>query len=541
MAEQAVATQTKAATSAAQSNQAQIRTCSCGKHVTPGGGECEQCRRAREQGVHRSVVARTPQGDAPPALRTVIQKDGDPLDMHARAVMEAHFRRDFSGVRVHTDAAAAASAREVDAAAYTVGRHVVFAAPAAARTEPLLAHELVHVVQQEGRPAPPTSAPLRIASTDHPAEREAERAVAEPTARISPVGRVAVQRSVWGAITGALGSAWSAITGVLGSAWEAVTRFFGGGTFSDAELGRYLRFLDTNRRIEGHYDSDNKAREVVGRWKAGQPSFAVLPVPIRTLLIQEMLSGYVSGADEDAILALLEEAVVGEQRAILGAVGAGRLRSSFSGDNLRQLNDLLELNATESELARRTSWTADGVMRILGRQGDERTIATIVDEGYKIISFTTAFDKWRYDDGRVEEEEVTTLKGNTCRVAEAGVCAAHEIRLRESLTDEAAAATLFHEVQHVVLGQTTTHTAGLEQEIEARVRTEHFRIRHGMPPARPNYRKPDGTVDVDAIRKSIIGSPHYDPTGRERIRRRYVGERVVPGWHKAAPKAKAKP
>jgi hypothetical protein len=63
---------------------------------------------------------------------------------------------DFSGVRVHTDARAAESARAVNALAYTVGRDVVFGAgryaPETAAGKKLLAHELTHVVQQRGAP-----------------------------------------------------------------------------------------------------------------------------------------------------------------------------------------------------------------------------------------------------------------------------------------------------------------------------------------------------------------------------------------------------
>lgn len=61
-------------------------------------------------------------------------------------------RPDFSGVRVHTDAKAAESARAVGALAYTIGRHIVFGrgqyAPRMPEGRRLLAHELAHVVQQ---------------------------------------------------------------------------------------------------------------------------------------------------------------------------------------------------------------------------------------------------------------------------------------------------------------------------------------------------------------------------------------------------------
>jgi hypothetical protein len=41
--------------------------------------------------------------------------------------MESRFLHDFGHVRVHADSAAHASARELGAAAYSVGQHVVLA------------------------------------------------------------------------------------------------------------------------------------------------------------------------------------------------------------------------------------------------------------------------------------------------------------------------------------------------------------------------------------------------------------------------------
>jgi hypothetical protein len=66
--------------------------------------------------------------------------------------MEARFGHDFSRVRVHFDAKAAASTEALNARAYTAGECVVFGAgqyaPGAAAGRRLLAHELAHVVQQ---------------------------------------------------------------------------------------------------------------------------------------------------------------------------------------------------------------------------------------------------------------------------------------------------------------------------------------------------------------------------------------------------------
>src|SRR5262249_16963648 len=62
------------------------------------------------------------------------------------------FGYDFGMVRIHADRGSAVSASAVHARAYTVGRDIVFNegeyAPASAEGKRLLAHELVHVVQQ---------------------------------------------------------------------------------------------------------------------------------------------------------------------------------------------------------------------------------------------------------------------------------------------------------------------------------------------------------------------------------------------------------
>ncbi len=79
---------------------------------------------------------------------------GHPLSDGERAFFEPRFGYDFSGVRVHTDANAAESAMSVNAQAYTVGRDIVFGkekySPGSSDGKKLLAHELTHIIQQNG-------------------------------------------------------------------------------------------------------------------------------------------------------------------------------------------------------------------------------------------------------------------------------------------------------------------------------------------------------------------------------------------------------
>lgn len=115
--------------------------------------KCAECEEEQDQQTlqKKSAGGADPQ-TAPPIVDEVLRSPGEPLDAATRAFFEPRFGHDFSHVRVHTDATAAASARMVDAAAYTVGSDLVFAggryAPGANDGRSLLAHELAHTIQQ---------------------------------------------------------------------------------------------------------------------------------------------------------------------------------------------------------------------------------------------------------------------------------------------------------------------------------------------------------------------------------------------------------
>ncbi len=102
--------------------------------------------------LERATSSASSASVVPRIVHDVLREPGQPLSPEARALMEPHFRHDFSRVRVHTDAQAAGSAKAVNALAYTVGHEVVFAsgqyAPETRAGKLLLAHELAHVVQQ---------------------------------------------------------------------------------------------------------------------------------------------------------------------------------------------------------------------------------------------------------------------------------------------------------------------------------------------------------------------------------------------------------
>jgi hypothetical protein len=193
------------------------RKCRCGGMAGPSG-ECEECRKKRQAPQMETPEAEFGPRDAifaGQASRDVVRSSGEPLDPATRTFMESGFshelsnkripsealapqngmlmvapacskfeqdaddaadrviRRgvtqvkreiagdrgsggaDFSAVRVHTDPLAARSAQNVNALAYTLGRHIVFNtgryAPSSNEGRRLLAHELTHVLQQTQR------------------------------------------------------------------------------------------------------------------------------------------------------------------------------------------------------------------------------------------------------------------------------------------------------------------------------------------------------------------------------------------------------
>lgn len=214
------------------------RTCACGARTSAPGGSCAECERKKLQpklaiggaqdaeefeadriadavmsdrgvaatsGGLAAQVRRAPVQSgagagaaAPPVVDHVLAGPGEALDSGARHFMERRFGRDFSNVRVHVDAQAAASARAVDAHAYTVGDHVVFGtgryAPSTVDGRRLLAHELTHVLQQGGALrraslSPDIGGSLKSEDEEQPVQRlQRQSATHDDDTRTQPLG-----------------------------------------------------------------------------------------------------------------------------------------------------------------------------------------------------------------------------------------------------------------------------------------------------------------------------------------------------------------
>jgi hypothetical protein len=126
------------------------RKCACGNESEQECSECSKNRLARQP-----EAASEPAGpEATAMVGGVLKTPGQPLTGSARRALEPRFGYDFSRVRVHDGSQAAESASAVNAAAYTVGNHIVFGkgryAPGTNEGDRLLAHELTHTIQQTG-------------------------------------------------------------------------------------------------------------------------------------------------------------------------------------------------------------------------------------------------------------------------------------------------------------------------------------------------------------------------------------------------------
>jgi|KBSSwiStaDraftv2_1062776.scaffolds.fasta_scaffold04794_10 hypothetical protein len=224
---------------------------------------------------------------APPSVDRALASPGRPLETALRLDMERRFGYDFSRVRVHANRQAIESARDVSAYAYTVGHDIVFGdgqyAPHTPAGRNLLAHELVHVAQQS--------------------ESQVSRKV---------------QR--------------------LGF-FESIGVFLGisEGDYSPNELFEYLRIISLSGKIEGSYDSDNKARDVVRKWRSGKLDIDLFPVT-RKLLIQEMQDGVVLDGDREGIMTLLENSNNRDLREIFspGGVDPKQLRKDLDSGNFKK-------------------------------------------------------------------------------------------------------------------------------------------------------------------------------------------------------------
>lgn len=126
-----------------------------GSPADPAEREADRAAERALRGESLRVSKSARRSDARPEARPPgLAGSGQALDPAIRAAFEPSFGTSFAEVRIHTDSAADAAAREMDASAFTLGRRIGFGANEYAPGTPdgrrLLAHELAHVAQDGG-------------------------------------------------------------------------------------------------------------------------------------------------------------------------------------------------------------------------------------------------------------------------------------------------------------------------------------------------------------------------------------------------------
>lgn len=119
--------------------------------------KCAHCEEEQKD-VHMKSGSNVSNGaTASPTVHDVINSPGQSLDDGTRNLMESRFGYDFGKVQIHNDSLAHQSSAEINALAYTHGNHITFGVgqyqPHTNAGKQLLAHELVHVIQQNSHSA----------------------------------------------------------------------------------------------------------------------------------------------------------------------------------------------------------------------------------------------------------------------------------------------------------------------------------------------------------------------------------------------------
>jgi len=131
----------------------------------PGAASCPQCEE-ETGGKPEGLLQRSADGYAPSTVGSGLGASGlagslgsgRPLDASTRASLEPHLGRSLGQVRIHTGPEAAGAARALNAHAFTLGQDIAFAegayAPGSTEGRRLMAHEIVHTIQQAGGLSP---------------------------------------------------------------------------------------------------------------------------------------------------------------------------------------------------------------------------------------------------------------------------------------------------------------------------------------------------------------------------------------------------
>jgi hypothetical protein len=171
--------------------------CACGSRCPKCHIEKQSCEHMQTKPVQASDAGKSV---APTIVHEALHSRGQQLDTSTREFMESRFDHDFSRVRVHTDSTAIEATQSVNALAFTVGQDIAFGrdkySPQSPSGRELLAHELVHVMQQNSSPSL-LGIPLALSEPGDELEREADRVakdVLPPSSGVRQLAEPHVQR-----------------------------------------------------------------------------------------------------------------------------------------------------------------------------------------------------------------------------------------------------------------------------------------------------------------------------------------------------------
>lgn len=292
---------------AAKPSPLRAKPCNC-------GGSCSECQ-SQEHALSREASRAVRPAEAPPPVQQTLNSPGQSLDTDTRGYFEGRFGRDFSHIRIHSDAHAAQSAKAVNAAAYTVGRHIVFDEghyhPESHSGRELMAHELTHTVQQDQ--AGNSAGLITMAELDHKSEKEAASNAAaissqkslpvkeqargiqrQPNPSIPPSGldlRTGLAESASPFLASAIGSVTidGFETGKSSISSTNQTKLAGAASTIQILLNKYP---GSTVRVTGHTDAMGKEanNETLGQSRADSVRAALhdLGIPAETLQTQSM-------------------------------------------------------------------------------------------------------------------------------------------------------------------------------------------------------------------------------------------------------------
>jgi hypothetical protein len=278
-----------------------------------------------------------PTSRVPAVVHDVLGSSGQPLTAETRAFFEPSFGRDFSGVRIHTDAKAVESAKAVGAAAFALGQNLVFGRGAYDPSTPqgrlLLGHELAHVAQV---PVTGTTQQrsLALGRPDDRAERDADVAAHEMMMDRRP-SRPEV-----------------ASAGVLRR--QLITPLGQGGGFGG--------LMERDRRPPGDGSTLEQAASVPAAIQGGWRRIAELDtaamstanVDQRLAMLEALIRAYWTGnAEEEAIIRIVRSTPLSQSTQTLRVLDDRTLDGKRYLDELHRVADLgnnLELHAALSEL-----------------------------------------------------------------------------------------------------------------------------------------------------------------------------------------------